>query len=173
MISSSIMDRLDSDSNPLSTVVQIPKKRGPKPGSPGQLRSLANLKPWKKGERANPNGRPKKTLTEALIAKLGRKRAFEVATALIDTAAKGDVSAFKELADRLEGKVPQQIEVSGNVDLGVRIASARDRRRQISVIDAEVTVTEPGVQNLVNSLPTRTHQDNDEGTLDMTDIFGR
>jgi hypothetical protein len=84
--------------------------------------------PWKKGEVHNPNGRPKRTLTEALIARLGKRRALEVATALINEAAEGNVFAFKELADRLEGKVAQRIELEGHVDLGLRIAEARKRR---------------------------------------------
>jgi hypothetical protein len=117
----------NSDENP----IPAPKKRGPKPGTPGQLRALANLRPpWKKGEVPNPSGRSKRTLTAALIARLGRKRALEVATALIDEAAEGNVFAFKELADRLEGKVAQRIELEGHVDLGLRIAEARRRRAE-------------------------------------------
>jgi hypothetical protein len=65
----------------------------------------------------------------AAIARLGKKRALEVAAALINEAAQGNVFAFKELADRTEGKVADRLEVSGAVDLGLRIAAARQRLR--------------------------------------------
>ena len=128
--------------DPKSISLPTPKQNGPRPGTPGQLRSLANLRPpWKKGERPPGAGKPKKTLTEALIKRLGKKRAIEVATALIDEAAAGNVPAFNALADRIEGKVAEKIEVSGNVDLGLRIAAARERRRLRSGtndVDAEI-----------------------------------
>ena len=50
--------------------------------------------------------------------------------------------AFKELADRLEGKVIQQIEMSGNVDLGLRIAAARERRRLAAANNNEVVTAQ-------------------------------
>lgn len=66
--------------------------------------------PWKPGQSGNPAGRPKSkpfkdALTEA-IRDLGLK---DAARALVVKANTGDVGALKELADRMDGKVPQGI----------------------------------------------------------------
>jgi hypothetical protein len=101
---------------------------------------LANLRHFIKNDpRANRSGRPKKPLSDALLAKLVRKKALAVAQALISKAEEGDVFAFRELADRTEGKVADRIEVSGNVDLGLRIAAARERRRLARANDDAVS----------------------------------
>jgi hypothetical protein len=105
-------------------------------------------------------------LTDALVKRLGTKKALEAATALIEEAIKGNVGAFKELADRIEGKVAEKIEVSGNVDLGLRIAAARERRRLrsgTSEVDAEI-VRDPTVQD---SNGTSAFQD-----VDWKDVSG-
>jgi Family of unknown function (DUF5681) len=74
--------------------------------------------PWKKGQSGNPAGSKKtKPITDALWLALNRAAAGgdkkvlnQVADTLIKKALKtGDVSAIKEIWDRIEGKVPQQI----------------------------------------------------------------
>ena len=154
----------------ISSFSPTPKKPGPKPGSPINPRSLANLKPpWRKGQTGNSLGKPRKTLTEALIKRLGKKRAIEVATALIDEAAAGNVPAFNALADRIEGKVAEKIEVSGNVDLGLRIAAARERRRLRSTSDVDaVVVQDSGTEpRLPDTVRTSASQD-----VDWKDVSG-
>lgn len=72
---------------------------------------------WKPGQSGNPGGRPKtKPFKEALqrvIERLGGPD--EAAAALFARAITGDVAAFKECADRLDGKVPTP--VGGTDDL--------------------------------------------------------
>jgi hypothetical protein len=72
-----------------------------------------NLKPWPKGVSGNPGGRPKtKPLTEEIERLLeqeaptskGQTWASLIAQALLTKACKGDVRAFAELANRVEGK---------------------------------------------------------------------
>ena len=85
-------------------------------------RSLANLKPFKKGQSGNPAGRPKSiTLSEAIRLQLAqtfsedRTYAEEIALVLCVAAIKGNVNAAREIADRTEGKPKQAIDVDMNV----------------------------------------------------------
>jgi hypothetical protein len=99
-----------------------------------------NLKPWQPGQSGNPAGRPKgvKFLSEALREALsasapdGISWTEKVAQALIDRACLGDPAAFREIADRIEGKVKESVEVSGQTTsihkerLAVLLASVRE-----------------------------------------------
>lgn len=75
---------------------------------------------WKPGQSGNPKGRPpKKPFTEALEriwAKLSHAEHEEIAMPLVKKAAGGDISAVKEMVDRLEGRVPNSI--GGSTTLG-------------------------------------------------------
>jgi hypothetical protein len=103
-------------------------------------KSLANLKPVKKGEVRNPKGINRKRpwtdrmleMTETILKKsamgeeIRRKlRLPETATwsdgavlMLMRRAVQGEVAAIKELADRTEGKVAERLEVfhSGQIE---------------------------------------------------------
>ncbi len=74
---------------------------------------------WKPGQSGNPGGRPKKKpMTEALIRilnKLNDAEGEDFTKALFMKAAQGDVAAFKEIADRVEGKVAQPIGGAGDL----------------------------------------------------------
>ena len=95
-----------------------------------------NLTPFKKGQVANPNGRPKgipnsKTrllrLLELVQVKTnpitGEKEEFSVAEQLdmmvLQKAFKGDLKAYQEILDRLEGRAKQtnEIELSGGLQI--------------------------------------------------------
>jgi hypothetical protein len=87
---------------------------------------------WKRGQSGNPRGRPpvRRSITDAL-RQLSEERVDETRTrvqALADVlwklALEGNVTAAKEILDRLEGRSPQHISVDGNVDTrqGVEIA---------------------------------------------------
>lgn len=67
---------------------------------------------WKPGQSGNPSGRPKSKPFKDALQKLidNNPDALNVAAAaLMARAHTGDVSAMKEIADRLDGKVPQAI----------------------------------------------------------------
>jgi hypothetical protein len=82
---------------------------------------------WKKGQSGNPGGRPKSRLvSEALRTQLaalkpgdpkGRTYAELIASNLIEIASESDgseaVHAAGLIADRIEGRVKQQVEVTG------------------------------------------------------------
>ncbi len=90
-----------------------------------------NLTPWTKGVSGNPNGRPAGSLNlatklmaaleleiERTSAKTGvsakKKNADWIIASLINKASTGDVSAIKEVFDRVDGKVSQTIVKEGN-----------------------------------------------------------
>lgn len=80
--------------------------------------ALKDIEPYqfKPGQSGNPSGRPRKPLTERLIAKLAQEEGLEAAAlvaAILKKAKEGDISAWREIADRIEGKPVQQVEHSG------------------------------------------------------------
>ena len=90
-----------------------------------------HLKPIKKGERLNPNGRPKGVLNYAtmrerairLLAKQNGKTPLEIedeinANALLE-ARKGNFQFYKDDKDRTYGSATQKTEVSGAVEVKV------------------------------------------------------
>jgi len=82
--------------------------------------SLANLRPYVKGQSGNPLGRPRK-LTDALDRALTKVITQEVAQAIVDKARAGDVYAFEKIAERLEGKVPQAITAADGGPLMIQV----------------------------------------------------
>lgn len=80
------------------------------------------------GKSGNPGGRPKgPSLKAELIRHLGKKGASGVrhvdaiALALIEMAEGGNLEAIREILDRVDGKVPQQQQVTGDGGGPVRI----------------------------------------------------
>lgn len=81
-----------------------------------------NLTPYKPGESGNPSGKPKGILNlKTLIQKVWSEeitddegnpkiKALLSIKAMVDKAESGDVSAFKALAERVEGLPKQEIE---------------------------------------------------------------
>jgi hypothetical protein len=73
--------------------------------------------PWEEGKSGNPEGRPKyvKPWKEAIQRAIKRREDSDphaldkLADKLLTKVEEGDVSAIKELGDRLDGKVPQAI----------------------------------------------------------------
>lgn len=81
-----------------------------------------NLRPAKKGEVRNPNGRPKKERTliniaEAMLKEKAPGQDVSMAQVLVTqwlvNCIKGNAPLFKELLDRLYGKAPEHITLEG------------------------------------------------------------
>src|SRR5215472_12275097 len=68
----------------------------------------------------------KKPVTSALNWLL-TLRGFKVAWALLKRAEAGEVAAIRELLDRTEGKVAEQVSAKVDVNIAVRLAAARKR----------------------------------------------
>ena len=75
-------------------------------------KSLKNLKPARRGEVRNPNGRPKNTLPDlkqALSETLTHEDVCESLAAIIALAKQGDVGAAGFIFDRTFGKVKESL----------------------------------------------------------------
>lgn len=99
------------------------------PGGKGNIRPEDNPKPFKKGENGGgyPKGVPNSKTRLLRLLKLvqektnpvtGEKEMFSVAEqldmVLISKALKGDIRAYQEIFDRLEGKATQETKVITN-----------------------------------------------------------
>lgn len=79
---------------------------------------LQNLRPWKPGQSGNPGGRPRrKPVTDRLrdilesTDKNGKTVADRIVEAIRDAAIGGDVRFVELILDRIEGKVPNVLQV--------------------------------------------------------------
>ena len=98
--------------------------------------------PFPKGTSGNPGGKPKipkpflESVNRAIVADSG-KRLRAAAEKLLDLAAAGEQWAVCHLADRLDGRPAQALEISGSLETG----------RASELSDDELAVLATGVQS--------------------------
>jgi hypothetical protein len=104
-------EKTETQSNPIKA--QLDKKESTK------KKRIANLKPFKKGQSGNLNGRPKKLpklddlLAEVLGEEVGGKTvAKSILIKLSQKAKAGDVRAAELVLDRAYGKAKQSMEIT-------------------------------------------------------------
>jgi hypothetical protein len=85
---------------------------------------------WKPGQSGNPGGRPKKKpiteMYERILSDPANLEAIE--QAIVKSLLKGNMAMvlqLREVTDRVEGKITQPVEVSGDLGLAERIAKVR------------------------------------------------
>lgn len=95
--------------------------------------AIPNARKFVKGQVANPNGRPPKMFEGALRRALSIEdpksktiALHRIAAALVREAESGNVQAIKEIAERVDGKLPQPQQISGDpenpLQLGVQVS---------------------------------------------------
>jgi len=93
---------------------------------------IQNLKPWPKGVSGNPKGRPKCDISAELARAVFENNAEAVYRAIARSLIKGDVRAFKILAERAYGKVKERFDLELSVSgLADRLQAARQRDNRI------------------------------------------
>jgi hypothetical protein len=102
-----------------------------------------NLKPWKPGHSGNPGGRPKrKPITDVLLRMLSNPEQCEAIVAVwLKQAKKGSINHLREMLDRVEGRVPQPLSVSGHVTHEMtdeEKARAREVLARMAAYDAQL-----------------------------------
>jgi len=121
-------------------------------------KSLANLRPFKKGRSGNLFGRPKnKTLSEALRALLeqpigtgknAKTTAEAIAIEILKKArgapTKADVRAFEAIRDTVEGKPAQRIDMGGSLQI------TKERERQVRFLAHVIKETQQEVGGAVS-----------------------
>ena len=89
---------------------------------------IENLKPWPRGVSGNPKGRPKCDISAELAKAVFENNAEAIYRAMARRLIKGDVRAFKILAERAYGKVKEQVDLELGVSgLAERLQAARQR----------------------------------------------
>jgi hypothetical protein len=76
-----------------------------------------NLKPWPKGVSGNPSGRPKRDLAAELAIKAFESLEPGEAGKVLARMLKKNPKMYQVLADRAFGKVPQALQISGQLDV--------------------------------------------------------
>jgi hypothetical protein len=83
-------------------------------------RRLANLRKWKPGQSGNPGGRAKKKpiteiFEELLDSEQDREKIKKQVRETMTQRGMAGVLLLKEAADRIEGKISQEIDINANI----------------------------------------------------------
>jgi hypothetical protein len=112
---------------------------------------IQNLKPWPKGVSGNPKGRPKWDISAELARAVFENNAEAIYRAMARRLMKGDVRAFKILAERAYGKVKEHVDLELSVSgLAERLQAARQRmvEQETSSPGKELIERQPGIPNV-------------------------
>jgi hypothetical protein len=115
--------------------------------------SAHNLRPWPKGVSGNPGGRPRKRLiTDELVRLLqqeapntaGKTWAAAIAEVLLKQALNGDVRAIGEVANRVEGKPLQAMDLHLDPPADIQNLTEEELNQRIAELERELFPTMNG-----------------------------
>jgi hypothetical protein len=75
---------------------------------------------FKKGQSGNPGGRPKGSISLVNLIRRRLTENPELADAIADNLDQKAINAIREILDRVDGKVPQQVDAKVEGDIVVR-----------------------------------------------------
>jgi hypothetical protein len=109
------------------------KTKKKRPGNP-RIKEVSIATQFQPGKSGNPGGRPKIRVLAEMLAAVGNqvekksgKTYFQLAAeALLSKAFNGDVQAFRELADRIDGRTTQSVELAGPGGKGIPVEMSLD-----------------------------------------------
>ena len=109
---------------------------------------IENLKPWKPGQSGNPSGRPKKKpiteIYERILADEGKKAAIQAAVeGLLTGSRMATILTLREVAERIEGKVKDEVDVNvSGLEAIVRLLDERRERLRAAESEDQEEATE-------------------------------
>ena len=134
-----------------------PPPQSPQPQEP---KAKATAGSWKPGQSGNPGGRPHgyvpfAPMLRRALAKTDRRNRSQlekIAEKVVALALKGDMDAVRWLADRVDGRVAQQLNVSSEQTVHVvpwlpAIKEAAEVALPQRLIEAEATAVEDAVED--------------------------
>jgi len=114
---------------------------------------IENLKPWPKGVSGNPKGRPKCDISAEIARAVFENNAEAIYQAMARRLMKGDVRAFKILAERAYGKVKEHVELELTTEgVAERLQTARQR---LSEVEFARRAKEPNKQLGIGNVSVR------------------
>jgi len=108
---------------------------------------IENLRPWPKGVSGNPGGRPRKRLISDELERLlqgeaentsGKTCAALLAEALLKKAFRGDLRAIAEVANRVEGKPLQAVDLDVKVDEDIESLSDEELEQRLLELNSRL-----------------------------------
>jgi hypothetical protein len=108
-----------------SISVQPPKRVKGRGNHPNSRKNL--VAPWRRGQSANPSGKPGYDVAAFLARKVIEKNIPEVYAGMAKALIGGNAYAFSVLADRGYGKLKEKVELSGDEALVNRLREGRKR----------------------------------------------
>jgi hypothetical protein len=115
--------------------------------------SVHNLRPWPKGVSGNPGGRPRKRLISDELERLlqqeapsaaGKTWAAAIAEVLLAQALNGDVRAIAEVANRVEGKPLQAMDLHLDPSNDIQNLTEEELNQRIAELERQLFPTRNG-----------------------------
>jgi hypothetical protein len=148
------------------------KKR--RTGNP-RIKELGITTRFKPGVSGNPGGRPKTRILAEMLAAIGNevepksgKTFFQVAAeSLVRKVFRGDIGAFKEFADRVDGRSTQHVELTGGLQVGHHTewqhawdkATTEERERMSAELEDKILATAEHIKARRADTPENRYRD--------------